>query len=109
MECEIDPQCVVDFDHHSHEAKNSGEVWGELRHGCPVAAEALVRISDAERGLLLPHSFLEVAEETGLLIAMDEDVLADAVEQASNWHLAVPPLVAATRRLSRSDPMRTGH
>jgi cytochrome P450 len=37
VECEIDPQCVVDFDHHSHEAKNSGEVWGELRHGCPVA------------------------------------------------------------------------
>lgn len=58
----------------------------DLRTGGPVGVEALVRISDPERGLLQPESFLEVAEATGLLIAMDEQVLADAVKQASVWH-----------------------
>jgi diguanylate cyclase (GGDEF)-like protein/PAS domain S-box-containing protein len=57
----------------------------DLRTGAPVAAEALVRIRDAERGLLLPDTFLEVAEATGLLIAMDEQVLAEATAQMSAW------------------------
>ena len=58
----------------------------DLRTRRLVGAEALVRIDDAEKGLRLPESFLEVAEETGLLIGMDEYVLADAVEQAGEWH-----------------------
>jgi EAL domain-containing protein (putative c-di-GMP-specific phosphodiesterase class I) len=58
----------------------------DLRTGSRVGAEALVRVSDPERGLVLPEAFLEVAEETGLLIAIDEHVLADAVRQASIWH-----------------------
>ena len=58
----------------------------DVHTGCAVGAEALVRISDPERGLLQPEAFLEVAEETGLLITMDEQVLADAVKQAGAWH-----------------------
>jgi diguanylate cyclase (GGDEF)-like protein/PAS domain S-box-containing protein len=58
----------------------------DLRSGCLVGAEALVRICDHELGLLQPESFLDAAEETGLLIAMDEQVLADAVKQVSAWH-----------------------
>jgi diguanylate cyclase (GGDEF)-like protein/PAS domain S-box-containing protein len=57
----------------------------DLRSGHGVGAEALIRIDDPERGLLQPESFLEVAEETGLLIAMDELVMADAVQQAAGW------------------------
>jgi diguanylate cyclase (GGDEF)-like protein/PAS domain S-box-containing protein len=57
----------------------------DLRTGGLVGAEALVRIIDSERGLLLPESFLDVAEETGLLIGMDEQVMADAVKQLSGW------------------------
>src|SRR5439155_18935409 len=58
----------------------------DLHTGQGVGAEALVRIDDVERGLLKPESFLEVAEETGLLIAIDELVLEDAVHQAAAWH-----------------------
>jgi diguanylate cyclase (GGDEF)-like protein/PAS domain S-box-containing protein len=58
----------------------------DLRSGHAVGAEALVRIRDPEGGLLRPESFLEVAEETGLLIAMDEQVLVDAVKEARGWH-----------------------
>src|SRR5208282_6738254 len=39
------------------------------------------------RGLLQPESFLDVAEESGLLIAMDERVLADAIKQVSGWRI----------------------
>ncbi len=58
----------------------------DLRTDRLVGAEALMRISDPERGLLQPQSFLEVAEETGLLIKMDEWVLTEAVQQVSEWH-----------------------
>jgi diguanylate cyclase (GGDEF)-like protein len=57
----------------------------DLHTGLGVGAEALVRIDDAERGVLQPEAFLEVAEETGLLIAIDELVLADAVDQSAAW------------------------
>ena len=55
-----------------------------------VAAEALVRVLDDEGGLLGPDAFLEVAEETGLLVPMDEWVQADALRQAAGWHARFP-------------------
>jgi diguanylate cyclase (GGDEF)-like protein/PAS domain S-box-containing protein len=58
----------------------------DLRSGQFTGAEALVRIRDPDQGLLLPESFLEVAEETGLLIVMDEQVMTDAVTRAGVWH-----------------------
>jgi diguanylate cyclase (GGDEF)-like protein/PAS domain S-box-containing protein len=57
----------------------------DIRSGYPVGAEALVRIRDTGDGLRLPDSFIGVAEETGLLIPIDEVVLADAVKQAGAW------------------------
>jgi len=57
----------------------------DLRSDRPVSAEALVRIRDPEAGLRLPVSFLDVAEETGLLITIDELVLRDALKQAAAW------------------------
>jgi diguanylate cyclase (GGDEF)-like protein/PAS domain S-box-containing protein len=57
----------------------------DLDSGRPVSAEALVRIAAAGGALRLPASFLGVAEESGLLIAIDEVVLADAVKQAAAW------------------------
>jgi len=62
----------------------------DLRTERVVGAEALLRISDPASGLLQPQSFLEVAEETGLLIRMDEQVLADAVQQVSAWNSRLP-------------------
>ena len=57
----------------------------DMRTARPVGAEALVRMRDDEQRLVLPDSFLEVAEETGLLIRIDDVVLADAVKQAAAW------------------------
>ncbi len=63
----------------------------EITSGHPIGAEALVRIRDLEHGLRLPGSFLDVAEESGLLVAIDEVVLADAVKQASTWRARLGP------------------
>jgi diguanylate cyclase (GGDEF)-like protein/PAS domain S-box-containing protein len=57
----------------------------DIRSGYPLGAEALVRIREPNDGLRLPDSFIGVAEETGLLIPIDEVVLADAVKQAGAW------------------------
>jgi diguanylate cyclase (GGDEF)-like protein/PAS domain S-box-containing protein len=62
----------------------------DLRDGHPLAVEALVRVLDPEKGLLLPESFLDVAEETGLLAVIDEFVLADALAQAAGWRARFP-------------------
>ena len=61
----------------------------DLRSGHAIGAEALVRIRDNQR-LLLPESFLEVAEETGLLIAIDEQVLTDAVKRDESRLAGLP-------------------
>jgi diguanylate cyclase (GGDEF)-like protein len=63
----------------------------EIEGGYSVGAEALVRIRDPEGSFLLPSSFLGVAEETGLLVAMDDVVLADALEQARAWRSRLGP------------------
>ena len=55
--------------------------------GCrTVAAEALVRVWDPERPELIPAaSFIEVAEETGLLGVIDDWVLGQVIDQAAAW------------------------
>ncbi len=57
----------------------------DLRSGRVASAEALVRVFDPELGLLEPDSFLSVAEETGLLVTMDEWVFAQALHEAAAW------------------------
>ena len=50
-----------------------------------TAVEALVRWQHPTRGELLPASFLEVAEETGMIIGMGEQVIRSACAQARAW------------------------
>jgi diguanylate cyclase (GGDEF)-like protein len=48
-------------------------------------AEALVRWRDPERGVVLPGEFIPVAEETGLVSAIDAFVLEEACWQLARW------------------------
>lgn len=50
-----------------------------------VGAEALLRWRDPDRGLLLPSGFLNLAEDTGLIVPIGEQVLRDACEALVRW------------------------
>jgi EAL domain-containing protein (putative c-di-GMP-specific phosphodiesterase class I)/GGDEF domain-containing protein len=47
--------------------------------------EALVRWHHPKRGLLLPGQFIDVAEESGQIVALGQQVLKLAVAQARRW------------------------
>jgi diguanylate cyclase (GGDEF)-like protein/PAS domain S-box-containing protein len=53
--------------------------------GSVVGAEALLRWEHPERGLLAPGAFLDVAEETGLIVPMGAWVIGEACHQLAQW------------------------
>jgi len=58
----------------------------EVASGRVATVEALLRWRHPERGLLLPHHFLPVAEDSGLIVRIGEWVLKEACRQARAWH-----------------------
>jgi diguanylate cyclase (GGDEF)-like protein/PAS domain S-box-containing protein len=96
----------------------------DLGSGETVGLEALVRWQHPTRGLLLPHEFVPLAEDTGLVTQLGAIVLGHACRQSREWgrragrplgisvnlsgrQLAAPELVeTVTRTLdeSRLDP-----
>ncbi|MES9875713.1 MAG: EAL domain-containing protein [Candidatus Sedimenticola sp. PURPLELP] len=57
----------------------------ELSTGRCVGVEALVRWQHPEQGLVTPARFISVAEESGLLLQIDQFVLATACRQLKRW------------------------
>jgi diguanylate cyclase (GGDEF)-like protein len=74
----------------------------ELDSGRIFGAEALVRWSHPERGLLLPADFLDLAEVTGLIIPIGSWVLRTACFDAKRWQGASRrPLVLSVNLSAR--------
>lgn len=57
----------------------------DLRTGRIVGAEALVRWRHPRRGLVRPLDFLPFAEETGIIIPINEWVMREACREAKTW------------------------
>src|SRR5215213_2880216 len=69
-----------------------------------AGVEALVRWEHPKRGLLLPESFLSVAEETGLIVRIGQWVLREAGKQARIWqerYPSMPPLTISVNLSTR--------
>jgi diguanylate cyclase (GGDEF)-like protein/PAS domain S-box-containing protein len=57
-----------------------------LRQGRVIGAEGLIRWEHPEHGLLSPGTFIELAEETGLIGSISDWVIEEACGQLSRWH-----------------------
>jgi diguanylate cyclase (GGDEF)-like protein/PAS domain S-box-containing protein len=67
----------------------------ELETGRVAGAESLLRWQHPEHGLLAPGSFLQVAEETGVIVDVGRWVLHEACREAASWraHDGARPVV----------------
>ncbi|MDQ3289138.1 MAG: EAL domain-containing protein [Pseudomonadota bacterium] len=74
--------------------------------------EALLRWRQFDGTMVLPEDFLQVAEETGLLVQIDEWVLREACRQSRQWQIeaqasgALPLPVSVNVSLARFDADR---
>jgi EAL domain-containing protein (putative c-di-GMP-specific phosphodiesterase class I) len=59
-----------------------------MRRGCLVGCEALVRWMHPQRGLLMPGTFIQTAEETGLIRELGLWTLDAACAQLARWKAA---------------------
>jgi diguanylate cyclase (GGDEF)-like protein/PAS domain S-box-containing protein len=61
-----------------------------LKDGSIAYVEALMRWHHPDRGMISPGEFIPIAEETGLIVALDRWALTTACRQLQQWHQRFP-------------------
>ncbi|WP_434580685.1 EAL domain-containing protein [Pseudomonas sp. Z5-35] len=59
----------------------------DAANGRPVGAEALLRWTHPTQGMMMPDTFIDLAEKTGLIIPIGEWVLNEACRQMREWYV----------------------
>lgn len=72
----------------------------DTRSGRIIGLEALIRWHNAELGMISPADFIPLAEETGLIICIDDWVITTACKQLKLWEEAGLPPVRVAINLS---------
>jgi diguanylate cyclase (GGDEF)-like protein len=80
----------------------------DLTSGTVVAVEALTRWHHPALGVIGPDTFIPLAEETGLIVAIDDWVLRTACVQARHWADAGLPALRVAVNLSERAFHRAG-
>jgi diguanylate cyclase (GGDEF)-like protein/PAS domain S-box-containing protein len=65
-----------------------------------LGVEALLRWQHPRRGLLMPDAFIEVAEDSGLIVPIGEWVLESACDQIAAWQRGIHPGLRLSVNLS---------
>ncbi len=84
----------------------------DLRRGTIVGVEALIRWQHPTRGMVPPNEFIPVAEETGMIGAIGDWVLAEACRQLRAWqddgiqHLRMSINLSASQFMDKTLPDR---
>jgi diguanylate cyclase (GGDEF)-like protein/PAS domain S-box-containing protein len=81
----------------------------DIRADRVVSVEALARWRHPTRDLLLPLEFLELAEETGLVAPMEQEVLERALADAMEWRAHDIDLAVNASAVHIADPDYVAH
>jgi diguanylate cyclase (GGDEF)-like protein/PAS domain S-box-containing protein len=73
----------------------------DLADGRIVSVEALLRLDDDRRGLLHPDAFIDVAEDSDLIVPIGGWVLREACRQLARWHVIRPDFQVAVNVSAR--------
>lgn len=79
----------------------------DLRTGALRSFEALVRWRHPEMGLIPPARFIPIAEKSGMILALGENVMRAVIKQLQQWRLLGLPLVPVAVNISPLQLQRT--
>jgi diguanylate cyclase (GGDEF)-like protein/PAS domain S-box-containing protein len=96
MQIEQDLRRALD----ARELRMHFQPFARLTDGRWVGAEALLRWQHPERGLLEPEDFLEVAEQSGLIVPIGNWTLREACRHGARWAAAAGEEFLLTVNLS---------
>jgi diguanylate cyclase (GGDEF)-like protein len=74
------------------------KVW--LADGALIGSEALLRWNHPQRGMVLPDQFIDIAEDSGLIMEIGDWVLCEACLTATEWNAPDMPLHKVAINLS---------
>ncbi len=69
-------------------------------NGRLASFEALIRWRHPERGVIAPGEFIDLAEDTGLVVPIGDWVMREVIAQIARWKLAGEPLVPVSVNVS---------